>query len=139
MVYFHSKNLNLGIFWRALEWKMLEHILWPFGMFYAIWYIISCFGMFYQEKSGPRACIALLFVPHSINRGGVEECIQWLTFAQQQSVVHLEVTGSPSSCRRSCFSAETGSEKVETPFARTTSETRVNLFSEDLRVDPRWV
>jgi hypothetical protein len=23
MVYFHTKNLNLGIFWRALEWEMV--------------------------------------------------------------------------------------------------------------------
>jgi hypothetical protein len=25
MVYFKTKNLNLGIFWRALEWKMLVY------------------------------------------------------------------------------------------------------------------
>jgi hypothetical protein len=27
MVYFHTKNPNLGIFWRALEFKILVHIL----------------------------------------------------------------------------------------------------------------
>jgi hypothetical protein len=45
MVYFQTKNPNLGIFGRALEWKMLVffghleyftaicYILWPFGTF----------------------------------------------------------------------------------------------------------
>jgi hypothetical protein len=46
MVFFHNKNPNLGIFYRALEWKMplyfiaLWNYLWPFGTFY--WQ----FGMF---------------------------------------------------------------------------------------------
>jgi hypothetical protein len=37
MVYFRTKNPNLGKLWRALEWKMLVYfmpiwnILWPFG------------------------------------------------------------------------------------------------------------
>jgi hypothetical protein len=33
MVYFQSKNPNLGIFWSALVWKMMVFLL-PFGMFY---------------------------------------------------------------------------------------------------------
>jgi hypothetical protein len=65
MVYFQTKNPNLGKFWMVLEWKI-------FGTFYvqleyitAVWYILglfgnlvsSCymffhFGIFYQEKSG---------------------------------------------------------------------------------------
>jgi hypothetical protein len=40
MIYFHTKNPNLGTFWRALEWKMLVYFLanWnnlrPFGTVY---------------------------------------------------------------------------------------------------------
>jgi hypothetical protein len=40
MVYFRTKNPSLGKFWRALELKMLLHlmtiwnILWPFGVIY---------------------------------------------------------------------------------------------------------
>jgi hypothetical protein len=40
MVYFETKNPNLDIFWRALEWKMFEYfmttwnILLPFGILY---------------------------------------------------------------------------------------------------------
>jgi hypothetical protein len=30
MVYFKTQNPNLGVFWRAVEWKMLVH-------FTAIW------------------------------------------------------------------------------------------------------
>jgi hypothetical protein len=39
MVYLHTKNPNLGIFWRALDWKMLLSFiqiwdnLWQFGRF----------------------------------------------------------------------------------------------------------
>jgi hypothetical protein len=38
--FFHTKNTNIGIFWRALEWKMLvnfmfiANILQQFGIFY---------------------------------------------------------------------------------------------------------
>jgi hypothetical protein len=41
MVYFQTKNPNLGKFWRALEWKILVYfmtiwnILLPFGIIYA--------------------------------------------------------------------------------------------------------
>jgi hypothetical protein len=54
MVYSHTKNPNLGIFWRALEWKtwvqfiVIWNILWPFvifnghfGNFPPFWYIES--------------------------------------------------------------------------------------------------
>jgi hypothetical protein len=50
MVYFQTKNPNLGKFWRVLQWKMyanvvaIRSILQPFGIF-------SLFGMLYQEKS----------------------------------------------------------------------------------------
>jgi hypothetical protein len=27
MVYFNTKNPNLGIFWRVVEWKMLEYFV----------------------------------------------------------------------------------------------------------------
>jgi hypothetical protein len=55
MVYFQSKNPNLGKFWRALE----SYCICPFGIFYGplaiVWYfgIFSRrFGKFCQEKSG---------------------------------------------------------------------------------------
>jgi hypothetical protein len=35
MVYFKTKNSNLGIFWRVLEWTM--YILRPFGIIYGRW------------------------------------------------------------------------------------------------------
>jgi hypothetical protein len=69
MVYFHTKNLNLGIqmyFRGPLNGKGL-YSLWSFGVFYChlvyefygrlvnfvvIWYIFHQFGLFNQEKSG---------------------------------------------------------------------------------------
>jgi hypothetical protein len=65
MVYFQTKNTNLGKFWRVLKLKMLVYfihigsIFRPFGIFYShlvyfpsFWYIFNPFGMLYQEKSG---------------------------------------------------------------------------------------
>jgi hypothetical protein len=75
MVSFKTKNLNLGKFWRILDWKMLIYfmaiwnILHTFGIFYDhlvhfvfIWYTFSCFGIVYLEKSG--------------NPDGVEEAVR---------------------------------------------------------------
>jgi hypothetical protein len=58
MVYFQTKNPNLGKFLTALDWKMLINfmaiwnILWRFGIFYDhlvrfvfIWYIFYSFGI----------------------------------------------------------------------------------------------
>jgi hypothetical protein len=69
MVCFQTKNPNLGKFWRALEWKMLEYfmalfnILRSFGIFYGdlhsnvvIWCIFPRFGKLCQEKSGTPDC-----------------------------------------------------------------------------------
>jgi hypothetical protein len=39
VVYFHTKNPNLGKFWRVLQWKMLEY-------FMAVWNILRPFGIF---------------------------------------------------------------------------------------------
>jgi hypothetical protein len=68
MVYFQTKNPNLGTFWRAPDWKMLMYlmaiwnILQTFGIFYDylvhfvfIWYIFSGFGIMYRVKSGNPA------------------------------------------------------------------------------------
>jgi hypothetical protein len=45
MVYFQTENPNLGKFWRALEWKMLIHIIYVhLEYFTAIWYILWPFG-----------------------------------------------------------------------------------------------
>jgi hypothetical protein len=65
MVYFQTKNPNLGKFLRALDWKRLIYfmaswnILLSFGKFYdhllhfaLIRYIFSSFGITNQEKSG---------------------------------------------------------------------------------------
>jgi hypothetical protein len=66
MGYFQKKNINLGKFWRALEWKMLVdfmvicNILQPLGMFHGnlvmLWsfgmYIFHRFGILCHEKSG---------------------------------------------------------------------------------------
>jgi hypothetical protein len=42
MVYFQTKNTNLGKFWRAFDWKILIY-------FMAIWYILLIFGIFYDH------------------------------------------------------------------------------------------
>jgi hypothetical protein len=65
MVYFQTKNRNLGKFLRVLQWKMMVYlidigsILRPFYTFYdhlvyfvGMWYIFPRFGILYQEKSG---------------------------------------------------------------------------------------
>jgi hypothetical protein len=64
MVYFQTKNPNLGKFWRGLEWKMLAYtisilniciraiwyILWPLGNLVAIWYISPPFWYIVSRK-----------------------------------------------------------------------------------------
>jgi hypothetical protein len=66
MAYFQTKNLNLGKFWRVLQWTMLLYfVIIGSYVFTAIWYILlafvifygyliyfSYFGMLYKEKSG---------------------------------------------------------------------------------------
>jgi hypothetical protein len=42
MVYFQTKNQNLGIFWRVLQWKM-------FVYFVDIWPILQLFGILYGQ------------------------------------------------------------------------------------------
>jgi hypothetical protein len=39
MVYFHTKNSNLGIFRRSLEWKMLAY-------FMTLWNVVMSFVIF---------------------------------------------------------------------------------------------
>jgi hypothetical protein len=64
MVYFKTKNPNMGKFWRALKWIILWtfgiffghwvylHIVFPFGNVVVVWYIFPRFGILCQEKSG---------------------------------------------------------------------------------------
>jgi hypothetical protein len=58
MVSFQTKNPNLGIFWRALDCKMLIYfmaicnILQTFVIFCVHLVIFSSFGIMHQEKSG---------------------------------------------------------------------------------------
>jgi hypothetical protein len=40
MVYFQTKNLNLGKFWRVFQWKVLVYVM-------AIWYILWSIGIFF--------------------------------------------------------------------------------------------
>jgi hypothetical protein len=47
MVYFHSKTPDLGLFLRALDWKMLVYFMALFEYFTAIWYILWPFVIFY--------------------------------------------------------------------------------------------
>jgi hypothetical protein len=53
MVYFQTKNPNLGKFCRALEWKMsvyflaIGNILRPMGIVYGHWVILRLFGIFF--------------------------------------------------------------------------------------------
>jgi hypothetical protein len=68
MVYFQTKNPNLGKFWRVLQWTMLVcngyvvvycHLKYFVAIctsyFMVIWYMFTQFGMLYQEKSGNPA------------------------------------------------------------------------------------
>jgi hypothetical protein len=61
MVYFQTKNQNLGKFWRVLQLKILVYfgvhlvhftaiwyILWPFGTF-SSYFVFFYFGMLLQE------------------------------------------------------------------------------------------
>jgi hypothetical protein len=53
MLYFHTKNADLGIFWRALGWKIVFYIMvtWFFiailANFMANWYFCGQFGTFF--------------------------------------------------------------------------------------------
>jgi hypothetical protein len=65
MVYFQTKNRNLGKFWRVLQWKILVYFMdiwsilrtfyWHLVNFLIIWCIFPQFGILYQEKSGNPA------------------------------------------------------------------------------------
>jgi hypothetical protein len=74
MIYYHAKNTNLGLYWRALEWKVLVY-LWPFEYLTAMCYMLWLFGTFcghvfcffsnfgttHREKSGnPGSSLLLL-------------------------------------------------------------------------------
>jgi hypothetical protein len=51
MKYFNTKNAILGIFWRALEWKMLIYFM-AIGRFNGHLVHFPHFGILYQEKYG---------------------------------------------------------------------------------------
>jgi hypothetical protein len=71
MVYFQTKNPNLGNFWSAMQWKMLVNfmaiwsILLPFHIFYShlVYFeivLVYFFPFFlYQEKSGSSVSVTL--------------------------------------------------------------------------------
>jgi hypothetical protein len=73
MVYFQTKNTNLGKFRKVFQLKMLVYydhfvyftvkwyMLWPFGTFCGHLVIFSHFGMLYREKFGnPGICAGTL-------------------------------------------------------------------------------
>jgi hypothetical protein len=46
MVYFKTKNPNLGNFGRVLQWKMLVYVFYGHVVYFtAIWYILWTFGI----------------------------------------------------------------------------------------------
>jgi hypothetical protein len=68
MVYFQTRNPNLGKFGSALKWKMLVYlmaignILWPIGIIHGIWVILVFFprfGTLCHLKSGNRDYVQL--------------------------------------------------------------------------------
>jgi hypothetical protein len=67
MVYFQTKNPDLGTFWSVLQWQILVYftdiwkILWTFGIFVGHFGIFSRFGMLYQEKSGNPGVYSNIF------------------------------------------------------------------------------
>jgi hypothetical protein len=53
IVFIHTKNPNLGIFWRAMEWRMLVYFKDIICTYYPHFSILfPHFGILYQEKSG---------------------------------------------------------------------------------------
>jgi hypothetical protein len=57
MVYFHTKNADLGIFLWAMGWKI-------FGILITILVYFSHFGLLYQEESGnpvPSHCSQMVY------------------------------------------------------------------------------
>jgi hypothetical protein len=70
MVYFQTKNPNLGKFWRAFDWKKLMYFMaiWnslqTFGDFYDHFCVhlvhFSGVGIMYREKSGKESSLSLL-------------------------------------------------------------------------------
>jgi hypothetical protein len=72
-VYLFIKLVNLGIFWRALEWKLLvnvfiavSNILWRFVIFYVqlvyfmvTWYILWSFGIIFAFFVNMHICIVM--------------------------------------------------------------------------------
>jgi hypothetical protein len=80
MVYFQTKNLSLGKFWRALNWKQLVYcmVIWsifrPFGIFYGtlvyfvvIWYIFSVL-VYCTTKNLATLMYGVLMVENKTNR-----------------------------------------------------------------------
>jgi hypothetical protein len=94
MVYFQTKNPNLGKFWRALASKCW-YILWTSEIFYdhlryfnPIWYILCSFviffivfGIMYQEKSGNTRCWWML--AKSLQASGLNS-ILWASISAEK-------------------------------------------------------
>jgi hypothetical protein len=45
MVYFRTKNLNLGTFWRVLQWKLLVYIFYGYLVYLRPFDIFLTFGI----------------------------------------------------------------------------------------------
>jgi hypothetical protein len=81
MVYFQTKNPNLGKFWRTLKRKMLVYFmtiwynLWPFGLVCGHLVYFSHFGTFGARKIWQPCCS-----PMPINTLANYLGQHWLTF-----------------------------------------------------------
>jgi hypothetical protein len=71
MVYIKSKSPNLGIFWRAIEWKHLAQIMyiwynvWPLGIVCGPLVYFYRYGMFDQRKIW-QPCLRAMYLAPSI-------------------------------------------------------------------------
>jgi hypothetical protein len=95
MVYFQTKNFNLGNFWRVLQWKILIYFLChavylrPFDIFYGhlvnfvvIWYIFPHFwATFFHSKNYVLNKNAFLDLAYDwVNFRLLGDCLLWAAF-----------------------------------------------------------
>jgi hypothetical protein len=81
-------NPNVGKFWRALEWKMLEYFC-PFGIIYGllvqfvvIWYIFTSLLCLDEEKSGN------LWTPKMFGKLFAAKVFMAITFPLERRLIH---------------------------------------------------
>jgi hypothetical protein len=110
MVSIQTKNLNVGKFWRALDWKMLIylHILWPLGIFcrhlghfMTIWYILCSFGtLFPVLVSCTKNNLATLYVCTCTEKKVSARFLEATVNHLKGSVLHLPSCRLPETSSR---------------------------------------